>query len=153
MSGCGIGVLTAPTHPLAWWQVVYSEREVPVDRVAVSEVVKVVLKEVPVEVVKEVIREVVKEVPVQVVKEVVREVPVEVVREVVKEVVKEVPVEKIVVKEVEKVPPPTPTPPHPLQGPPLPVRRCFGRFNTHGPDCILGHLEKAPPPCVQLPAH
>ncbi len=81
------------------------------------EVVKEVIKEVPVEVVREVIREVpvevvrevIKEVPVEVVREVIREVPVEVVREVfkegsgdaVREVIKEVPVE--IIREVEVV--------------------------------------------------
>jgi len=85
-------------------------REVPVE----VEVIKEVIKEVPVEVIKEVqvevIKEVIKEVPVEVIKEVVKEVPVEVLKEVIKEVpvevirevVKEVPVEVIreVIKEV-----------------------------------------------------
>lgn len=57
-----------------------------------KEVVKEVVKEVPVEVIKEVI----KEVPVEVIKEVIKEVPVEVIKEVevikIKEVIKEVPV-------------------------------------------------------------
>ena len=70
-----------------------------------KEVVREVIKEVPVEVIKEVE----KEVPVEVIKEVVREIPVEVVKEVVREipveVVKEVPVEveKIVQTEAEPV--------------------------------------------------
>jgi signal transduction histidine kinase/ActR/RegA family two-component response regulator len=71
------------------------------------EVVKEVVREVPVEVIREVEvvrevpveREVIKEVPVEVVKEVVREVPVD--REVVREVLREVPVE--VIREVEVV--------------------------------------------------
>jgi signal transduction histidine kinase/ActR/RegA family two-component response regulator len=55
------------------------------------EVVKEVVREVPVEVIKEVVREV----PVEVIKEVVKEVPVEVIKEVVREVPVEVPVEVI----------------------------------------------------------
>jgi hypothetical protein len=66
--------------------VVVQEVEVPVTKVAVSEVVKEVVKEVPVEV------PVVKQVPVEVV----------VVKETVREVVRDVPVDKIVT--VEKVP-------------------------------------------------
>ena len=78
------------------------------------EVIKEVIKEVPVEVIKEVtkevevevVKEVIVEKPVEIIKEVLKEVPVEVIKEVpvekvvVKEVVKEVPVEKIVEKEV-----------------------------------------------------
>jgi signal transduction histidine kinase/CheY-like chemotaxis protein len=67
--------------------------EVPVEVIREVEVVREVVKEVPVEVVREVVREV----PVEIIKEVVKEVPVEVV----KEVVKEVPVE--VVREMTRV--------------------------------------------------
>ena len=92
-------------------------KEVPVEVVREVEVIREVVKEVPVEVVREVVKEVpvevvkevVREVPVEVVKEVVREVPVEVIREVVRElpndavreVIKEIPVE--IVREVEVI--------------------------------------------------
>jgi signal transduction histidine kinase/ActR/RegA family two-component response regulator len=61
-------------------------REVPVDREVIREVPVEVVREVPVE------REIVREVPVEVVKEIVRDVPVEIVRE--------VPVDREVVREV-----------------------------------------------------
>ena len=80
-------------------------KEVPV------EVIREVVKEVPVD--REVIREVIKEVPVEVIKEVIKEVPVEVIKEVIKEVpkefmketIREVPMETI--REVIKLVPDT----------------------------------------------
>jgi hypothetical protein len=97
-------------------EVAVPHREAPPPREIIKEVevVREVIKEVPVEVIKEVVREVrvpfevIKEVPVEVIKEVevIREVPVEVVREVevVKEVVREVPREVIkeTIREVPK---------------------------------------------------
>ncbi len=70
------------------------------------EVIKEVIKEVPVEKIVEVVKtvEVIKEVPVEKIVEVIKEVPVEVKGEkqiIVKEVIKEVPVEKIVINDDE----------------------------------------------------
>ncbi len=70
------------------------------------EVIKEVIKEVPVEKIVEVVKtvEVIKEVPVEKLVEVIKEVPVEVKGEkqiIVKEVIKEVPVEKIVINDDE----------------------------------------------------
>jgi len=77
-------------------------KEVPV------EVIKEVIKEVEIEVINEVIiekpveiiREIIKEVPIEVIKEVVNEVPVEIIKEVIIEKEVEIPIEKIVEKEI-----------------------------------------------------
>jgi hypothetical protein len=70
------------------------------------EVIKEVIKEIPVEKIVEVIKtvEVIKEVPVERIVEVIKEVPVEVKGEkqvIIKEVIKEVPVEKIIINDEE----------------------------------------------------
>lgn len=87
-SSAGTQIAGIPQQPVYVPQTVIQRVEVPVDR----EVIKEVVKEVPVvkEVIKEVpvTREVIKEVPRDVVREVIKEVP----KEVIKTVVKEVPV-------------------------------------------------------------